>query len=150
MKILMVCLGNICRSPLAEGILKNKIKHLDIEVDSAGTADYHVGKPPDIRSIEIGLKNNIDISNQRARKFCIKDFDEFDKIYAMDESNYKNIMKLARNTDDEDKIDLILNEINPGKFQSVPDPYYGGSNGFEEVYKMLEFATDKILIKIER
>ena len=146
----MVCLGNICRSPLAEGILKNKIKHLDIEVDSAGTADYHVGKPPDIRSIEIGLKNNIDISNQRARKFCIKDFDEFDKIYAMDESNYKNIMKLARNTDDEDKIDLILNEINPGKFQSVPDPYYGGSNGFEEVYKMLEFATDKILIKIER
>ena len=125
----MVCLGNICRSPLAEGILKAKVSHLNVEVDSAGTAAYHVGEQPDLRSIEIAKKYNIDLSNQRARQFCTNDFDEFDKIYAMDTSNYANIIALARNESDKEKVDLILNEIDPKSFQSVPDPYYGGENG---------------------
>ena len=105
-KILMICLGNICRSPLAEGILKSKVNHLDIEVDSAGTAAYHLGEHPDIRSIEIAKKYGIDLSNQRARQFSINDFDKFDKIYAMDTSNYANIIALAR--DESDSITIYV------------------------------------------
>ena len=147
-KILMVCLGNICRSPLAEGILKSKTAHLDILVDSAGTAAYHIGEKPDIRSIEIANKYGIDLSNQRARQFSINDFDDFDKIYAMDTSNYSNIISLARDESDRDKVDVILNEINPESFQSVPDPYYGGATGFQDVYDMLDKACDKIVKQI--
>jgi len=112
MKILMVCLGNICRSPLAEGILKSKSNNL--YVDSAGTAGYHIGKKPDLRSIEIGRIHNIDISDQRARQFSSTDFSKFDKIYAMDNDNYSKIISLANNQEDIDKVDLILNEIYPG------------------------------------
>ena len=101
----MVCLGNICRSPLAEGILVNKIQHLDVTVDSAGTAGYHIGKKPDSRSIEIGRINNIDISDQRARQFSSNDFSKFDKIYAMDNDNYSKIISLANNQEDIDKVD---------------------------------------------
>jgi len=147
-KILMVCLGNICRSPLAEGILKSKTKHLNIIVDSAGTAGYHLGNPPDTRSIEIAEKYGIDLTKQRARQFTINDFDEFDKIYAMDTNNYANIIALARNENDRNKVDVILNEVNPKSFQSVPDPYYGGDNGFQNVYNMLDEACDKIIEKI--
>ena len=111
-KILMVCLGNICRSPLAEGILKAKTNHLDVVVDSAGTAAYHVGEKPDIRSIEIANKYGIDLTSQRARQFSVNDFDEFDKIYAMDSSNYANIISLARDEKDRNKVDVILNESN--------------------------------------
>ena len=107
----MVCLGNICRSPLAEGILKSKITHLDILVDSAGTAAYHIGERPDVRSIEIANKYGIDLMSQRARQFSVNDFDKFDRIYAMDTSNYSNIISLARNEKDRDKVDLILNEM---------------------------------------
>ena len=107
MRILMVCLGNICRSPLAEGILKSKVTEKDIDVDSAGTASYHIGNSPDHRSIDIAKKNGIDISSQRARQFRVSDFDNFDKIYAMDKSNYYSIISLARNKQDEDKVDLI-------------------------------------------
>ena len=146
----MVCLGNICRSPLAEGILKSKVTHLDVEVDSAGTAAYHIGEQPDIRSIEIAKKYGIGLSNQRARQFSINDFDEFDKIYAMDTSNYANIIALARDESDRDKVDLILNEIIPTAFKSVPDPYYGGSNGFQNVYQMLDEACDKIVENLEK
>ena len=119
----MVCLGNICRSPLAEGILKSKTKNL--EIDSAGTAGYHIGKKPDIRSIDIAKKHDIDLTSQRARQFSTRDFDDFEKIYVMDNDNYSKIISLARNQEDMDKVDLILNEIYPNEFQSVPDPYYG-------------------------
>jgi len=149
-KILMVCLGNICRSPLAEGILKSKTTHLDILVDSAGTAAYHIGERPDVRSIEIANKYDIDLTSQRARQFSVNDFDEFDRIYAMDTSNYSNIISLARNEKDRDKVDLILNEINPRSFQSVPDPYYGGDNGFQNVYEMLDEACDIIVQNLEK
>ncbi len=146
----MVCLGNICRSPLAEGILKSKVNHLDVEVDSAGTAAYHIGEQPDRRSIEIAKKYGIVLSNQRARQFSINDFDEFDKIYAMDTSNYANIIALSRNESDRDKVNLILNEITPTAFKSVPDPYYGGSNGFQNVYQMLDDACNKIVENLEK
>ncbi|QVY65719.1 low molecular weight protein-tyrosine-phosphatase [Polaribacter sp. Q13] len=143
-KILMVCLGNICRSPLAEGILKSKVNSDSVFVDSAGTAAYHIGKLPDERSIEVANKYGIDITKQRARKFVVKDFDEFDIIFAMDDSNYQNILSLVRNNDDEQKVRMILNEIHPAKNLSVPDPYYGGNQGFENVYKMLDDACDVI------
>ena len=149
MKILMVCLGNICRSPLAEGILAHKTKHLNFEVDSAGTAAYHVGKLPDSRSIEIAEKYNIDLSQQRARQFSRADFDAFDIIYAMDTNNYAHLISLASSEAERNKIKLILNQINPNACQSVPDPYYGGKNGFQETYNMLDKACNKIIQNIE-
>jgi len=146
-KILMVCLGNICRSPLAHGILASKLDSENYFVDSAGTAAYHVGEQPDKRSIEVAKKYGIDISHQKARKFTVKDFDSFDFIYAMDKSNYQNILSLARNEADKQKVQLILNEIYPQENLEVPDPYYGGTDGFENVYKMLEKACTKIIDK---
>lgn len=144
MKILMVCLGNICRSPLAEGILKSKSFLTDIRVDSAGTAGFHVGNPPDERSIAVAQKYGIDISKQQCRKFSVSDFDNFDVIYAMDRSNYRAILSLARDETDRQKVRMILNEIFPGENLDVPDPYYGGNHGFESVYQMLNEACDKI------
>jgi protein-tyrosine phosphatase len=149
MKILMVCLGNICRSPLAEGILSLKGKHLNLEVDSAGTAAYHIGKQPDIRSIEIANKYDIDLNQQRARQFSRADFDKFDIIYAMDTNNYAHLISLASTETERNKIRMILNEINPKAYQSVPDPYYGGENGFQDIYNMLDKACDKIIQNIE-
>ena len=140
MRILMVCLGNICRSPLAEGILKNKTQNLDVFVDSAGTSSFHVGNPPDSRSIEIASKNGIDLTDQRARQFSEKDFHNFDKIYAMDTNNYSHIISLAKDQSDRDKVDVILNVLNSKSYDSVPDPYYGGSQGFENVIDILEDA----------
>ncbi len=147
MKILMVCLGNICRSPLAEGILKSKTKNL--EVDSAGTAGYHIGKQPDIRSIDIAKKHDINLTSQRARQFSTRDFDDFDKIYAMDNDNYSKIISLARSQKDMDKVDLILNEIYPKEYKSVPDPYYGGDEGFQNIYNLLEVSCEVIAKKYE-
>lgn len=144
----MVCLGNICRSPLAEGILKSKVSEA-IFIDSAGTAAYHVGNLPDVRSIEVALKHGIDISQQRARKFTEKDFDDFDLIYAMDQSNYQDIIALSRTKEDRQKAQLILNEINTNANQDVPDPYYGEDNGFENVYQMLDEACEVIASKIQ-
>ena len=149
MKILMVCLGNICRSPLAEGILTHKTKSLNIEVDSAGTAGYHVGQLPDSRSIEIAKEYNIDLSKQRARQFNRVDFDRFDIIYAMDTNNYAHLISLASNNDERNSIRLILNEINPNAYESVPDPYYGGGDGFQNVYNMLDKACERIVQNIE-
>ena len=149
MKILMVCLGNICRSPLAEGILSLKGKHLNLEVDSAGTAAYHIGKQPDIRSIEVANKYTIDLNQQRARQFSRADFDKFDIIYAMDTNNYAHLISLASTKTERNKIRMILNEINPKAYQSVPDPYYGGENGFQDIYNMLDKACDKIIQNIE-
>ncbi len=145
----MVCLGNICRSPLAEGILKEKIKDLNTEIDSAGTASYHIGNPPDPRSIEIAKKYNIDLTTQRARQFHYTDFEKFDLIYAMDKNNYAQLMSQATSEKERKKIKMILNEIEPNSFKSVPDPYYGGDNGFQKVYNMLEAACEKIKLKIE-
>ncbi len=149
-KVLMVCLGNICRSPLAEGILVSKVNEDEIFVDSAGTGAYHIGKLPDERSIEVAGKYGIDITNQRARKFTVKDFDTFDYIYAMDESNYQNILMLARTNEDKSKVQLILNETHPTKNLAVPDPYYGGNQGFENVYTMLEEACEIIANKLSK
>jgi protein-tyrosine phosphatase len=146
MKVLMVCLGNICRSPLAEGILKHKFRQANIvgQVESAGTAAYHAGERPDPRSMEIAGQHGIDISDQRARKFVPMDFDRFDRIFAMDSSNYQNIISQARNPSDRKKVDLILNMAYPGENMQVPDPYYGGEQGFHNVFKMLDLACDKI------
>jgi len=145
----MVCLGNICRSPLAEGILEHKTQHLNIKVDSAGTAGYHIGKLPDERSIEIAEKYNIDLTKQRARQFSRGDFDDFDIIYAMDTNNYAHLISLANNKTERNKIRLILNEIYPEKFESVPDPYYGGDDGFQNIYNILNAACNKIISLIE-
>ena len=145
----MVCLGNICRSPLAEGILYSKRKQLKLEVDSAGTAAYHIGKKPDIRSIEIANKYFIDLNQQRARQFSRSDFDEFDIIYAMDTNNYAHLISLTSSSTERNKIRMILNEINPNACQSIPDPYYGGDNGFQDVYNMLDKACEKIIQNIE-
>ena len=145
----MVCLGNICRSPLAEGILAHKTQHLNIEVDSAGTAGYHIGKLPDERSIEIAEKYNIDLTKQRARQFSRADFDDFDIIYAMDTNNYAHLISLADNKTERNKVRLILNEVNPEKFESVPDPYYGGDDGFQNIYNILDDACNKIISQIE-
>lgn len=146
MKILMVCLGNICRSPLAEGILRKKLeeKNIDAIVDSAGTSNYHEGLCPDERSIESGKKHGLDISNLCSRPFTEKDFDGFDKIYVMDSSNLQNVLKLARNEKDKQKVDLILNSFSPGRNESVPDPYFGREDGFERVYQMLDKACEVI------
>ncbi|REE82194.1 protein-tyrosine phosphatase [Lutibacter oceani] len=147
-KVLMVCLGNICRSPLAEGILKSKIFSFKTFVDSAGTGAYHVGEKPDKRSISIAKTNGIDISDQKARKFTVEDFDLFDFIYVMDNSNYSNVISLARNEADKLKVKLILNEVFPNENLDVPDPYYGGDFGFKNVFKMLDEACDEIAKKI--
>ena len=146
-KVLMVCLGNICRSPLAEGILTSKVNAQKVFVDSAGTAGFHDGNLPDTRSIEVASKYEINITNQRARKFTIKDFDIFDFIYVMDETNYQNILILARDQNDTRKVQMILNETTPDQNLSVPDPYYGGNQGFENVYVMLDEACEIIANK---
>jgi protein-tyrosine phosphatase len=147
-KILMVCLGNICRSPLAEGILKAKLPNTQFTIDSAGTGDYHVGDSPDIRSIKVAKKYGLDISTQRGRQFSVLDFDRFDYIYVMDESNYENVIKLARNENDVAKVKMILNEIFPNQNYNVPDPYTGGIQGFESTFKMLDEACEQIAKKL--
>jgi protein-tyrosine phosphatase len=146
MKVLMVCLGNICRSPLAEGILKHKIKQqgLNWSVDSAGTGNFHVGEQPDLRSIAVAQKYDIDIKDQKARQFKTKDFSEFDLILVMDASNYRNVVNLARDQDDVKKVSLILNFSEPNQNKEVPDPYWD-DNGFEQVYTMLDKACDDII-----
>lgn len=145
----MVCLGNICRSPLAEGILASKVDPDKVFVDSAGTAAYHVGNLPDLRSIAVARKYGIDLTYQRARKFIAKDFYRFDKIYVMDEYNYNNILSLANTKSEAKKVEMILNEVKPKQKLSVPDPYYGGDEGFEHVYQLLNEACEIIAEKLE-
>jgi protein-tyrosine phosphatase len=146
-KILMVCLGNICRSPVAEGILRKHITDnniSDVLVDSAGTSDFHIGEAPHEISTKNALKNNVDISGLRARQFSYKDFSDFDQIYAMDDSNYQNILKLAKTDADKAKVEMILNKILPNSNAAVPDPYFGGLDGFEEVFQLLNKACKVI------
>lgn len=140
-RILMVCLGNICRSPLAEGLLKSKVDSDFIFVDSAGTSAFHRGELPDKRSITIARKYNIDITNQKSRQFIAADFEIFDTIYVMDHSNKNNVLALAKNNNDRNKVKLILSEIQDYSLD-VPDPYY--DNGFDNVYQMLNKACTKI------
>ena len=145
----MVCLGNICRSPLAEGILRSKLSEKFI-VDSAGTGGWHAGELPDKRSIAIARLKGLDISNQRARQFKISDFTTFDHIFVMDNTNYKEVLALAPNEATKSKVKLILNEIFPNDNNDVPDPYYGGIDGFENVYNMLDQACDEIARKLKK
>lgn len=148
-RVLMVCLGNICRSPLAEGILKSKIDTNNILVESAGTGSWHVGELPDQRSIEVAQDHQIDITYQRCRKFIYSDFENYDLIYVMDESNLADVLSLAQNEQDRQKVQMILNEIYSGQNIDVPDPYYGGDGGFENVFQMLDEACEVISNKLK-
>ncbi|WGH75785.1 low molecular weight phosphotyrosine protein phosphatase [Tenacibaculum tangerinum] len=147
-KILMVCLGNICRSPLAEGILQSKLPSKEFTVDSAGTAGYHVGQLPDARSIEVAKKHGIDITNQRSRKFTKADFKKFDMIFVMDQHNYTDVVAMCKNSAQHQKVKMILNELYPNENRSVPDPYYGGDDGFDRVYQMLDQSCEIIASKL--
>ncbi len=147
-KILMVCLGNICRSPLAEGILASKLPKSKFYIDSAGTGSYHIGKQPDHRSIDVAKKNGLDITNQKARQFSADDFDNFDYIFVMDSSNYDNVMELAKTDQHKLKVEMILNHLFPNENVDVPDPYYGLQNGFDTVYEMLDETCDIIAEKL--
>ena len=147
-KILMVCLGNICRSPLAEGILQSKVDTDKVFIDSAGTGGYHIGNPPDPRSTAIAHKYGLNIAQQRCRKFEVSDFHKFDKIYVMDTANYNHVVSLAQTVMDSTKVKLILEEVDfPEK--EVPDPYYDKNDGFENVYRLLDKACEAIAQKIK-
>ena len=136
---------------MADGLLRKKVADagLDVTVDSAGTANYHVGAAPDARMRATAASFGYPIDDLRARQFVEADFDRFDRIYAMDASNYSNILLLARNDADASKVRFLLNEIYPGKNLEVPDPYYGGEQGFIEVFKMLDSATDAVFQSIK-
>jgi protein-tyrosine phosphatase len=147
MKILMVCLGNICRSPLAEGILQHKanLAGLNWMVDSAGTANYHVGEAPHRLSQKVAKQNGIDISHLRGRQFSKNDMLEFDKIYVMDTDNYDDVKRMSKELFDAGKTYLLLNELYPGKNMGVPDPWYGTEEGYHKVFAILNDACDKII-----
>lgn len=145
LNVLMVCLGNICRSPLAHGILEKKIgeQKLNWTVDSCGTSGWHKGELPDSRSIEVAAENGIDLSDQRSRQFELIDFQKFDVILVMDSSNFQNVIRLAKNMDEKEKVKLIMNFAYPGENRKVPDPYYEG--GFGHVYNLLNNALDAFI-----
>jgi protein-tyrosine phosphatase len=149
MRILIVCLGNICRSPMAEGVLKYKVKQngLDWIVESAGTESYHVGEHPHKLAQKVCLKNGIDISEKRARKFIPNDFVLYDKIYVMAEDVYENVERIGGRNADMKKVDYFLNELHPGDDETVPDPYYGNEFGFVVVYDMINKVCDAIIEK---
>lgn len=145
----MVCLGNICRSPVAEGVMKSKLNkyNLSIHVDSAGTAAYHIGENPDHRSIKNARKNGVDISQLIARQFEVADFNRFDRIYVMDAQNLKDVLHLAPTKADQLKVKLLLSELKNSSFKEVPDPYFGGEEGFQLVFDLLDDACDVVAKK---
>jgi len=148
MKILMVCLGNICRSPLAEGILRHKTAEagLNWKLDSAGTNNgYHVGEAPHQLSQKVARLHSIDISQQRARSFTIEDIEQFDRIYAMSKDVMADIKRIAKNKFDPDKVELLMNELYPGRNMDIPDPWYGPETGYHEVFKLIASACDRIV-----
>lgn len=151
MKILMVCLGNICRSPMADGLLRHKVRKegLDVDVDSAGTSSFHVGEAPDKRMQEIASRRGTPIDNLKAREFKKEDLEAFDLIYAMDRNNYRTIVQEAKNEEQRKKVKLILDELDTIDVDEVPDPYYGSMEDFSHVYDLLDCATDKIIEKIK-
>lgn len=144
----MVCLGNICRSPLAEGILKSKVDAAKVLVESAGTGGWHIGQSPDDRSIEVARKYGIDITDQRGRKFSTYDFEAYDHIFVMDYENYKDVIQLAASEAEIQKVKLLLDELFPGENVDVPDPYFGGKEGFENVFHLIEEACEKIASRL--
>ncbi|HMU69103.1 MAG TPA: low molecular weight protein-tyrosine-phosphatase [Chitinophagales bacterium] len=148
MKVLMVCLGNICRSPLAEGILRHKSqeKGLNWHIESAGTGAWHVGQAPDPRSQRVAKQHGIDISKQRAQQFSPYHIEMFDLIFAMDSSNYQDIIRHAKTDAEKNKIQLIMNMVEPGMNKAVPDPYYD-DHLYATVYQMLDEACDNIISK---
>lgn len=150
MKILMVCLGNICRSPIAEGIMRAKIEKYNLltEVDSAGFESFHTGDAPDFRAIKVAKRHGIDISGIRSRLFQKLDFETFDHIYVMDSGNYNDVKSMAENKTQMQKVDFILNISNPGTNKAVPDPYYGGEDGFEKTYQLLDAAIELIAMEL--
>ena len=139
MKILMVCLGNICRSPLAEGILKAMVKerNLNWTIDSAGTNGYHVGEPPHHLSQKVAKKNGIDIQSQVARRFSVKDFDDFDRIYVMAKDVLLDVKHIAGKKYRPEKIDYFLNILYPGENRDVTDPWYGEEEGYDLVFQQI-------------
>jgi protein-tyrosine phosphatase len=151
MRILMVCLGNICRSPLAEGILQHKAwqQGLQWTVESAGTGNWHIGEAPHPLSTKVAKLNGVDISKQRARQFVKEDFERFDFIYVMDSSNYNEVKRMSGKRFDEAKIDLLLNELYPGQNRNVPDPWFGEEDGYHTVFAMIEQACEKVIEKHE-
>lgn len=148
LKILMVCLGNICRSPLAEGLLASKLPKDHFIIDSAGTGHWHVGEQPDVRSIAVAKKYGIDISQQKAQQIKPQHLKDYDYIFAMDQSNYEDILKISSDKHHNAKVFLLLNEDETIKDKNVPDPYYGGSEGFENVFHMLDKVCDRLATKL--
>ena len=150
MKILMVCLGNICRSPIAEGVLQHKanLSGLQWKVDSAGTNGYHTGEPPHLLSQKIAKANGIDISNQESRPFVKEDFKKYDIIYAMAADIISEMRRIGAEHFDEEKVVLFLNELYPGLNKNVPDPWYSNSDdAYEEVYELIDRTCDMIVKK---
>jgi protein-tyrosine phosphatase len=149
MKILMVCLGNICRSPLAEGILQDKAfkAGLTWSIESAGTNSYHIGEAPHPLSQKVARMNGIDISKQRARRFKPEDFNVYDKIYALAEDVLEEMKKIAGKKFDHSKVDLLMNELYPGKNMDVPDPWYGPEPGYHEIFKLIDNVSEKIITR---
>jgi protein-tyrosine phosphatase len=147
MKFLMVCLGNICRSPLAEGILQFKARQagLNWQVESAATGSWEIGKPPHPLSRKVAAQNGIDISMQRCRQFQKEDMLYFDFIYVMDDTNYEDVKAMSRELWDESKVDLLLNELYPGENRSVPDPYFGAERDYYRVFDLLDQACNKVI-----
>ena len=147
MKILCVCLGNICRSPLAEGILKSKLP-TSFFVDSAGLLSFHQGEHPDERAIKVAHNHHLDISKQKSRPILDSDFDQFDLIYCMDESVYREVLAKAKNEEQKSKVKLFLKEVQLGDGKNVPDPYYGTFKDFESVYQLIDEASEMIAQKL--
>ena len=145
----MVCLGNICRSPMAEGILQDKANKLGLnwEVDSAGTGNYHIGEPPHVLSQKVASINGIDISLQQARQFSASDIEKFDKIYVMDSDNYNDVRRMSSVYWDEQKVDLLLNEVYPGQNRPVPDPWSYPEKAYHEVFDLVDKACEQIILK---
>jgi protein-tyrosine phosphatase len=151
-KVLMVCLGNICRSPMAEGLLLHKIQelNLDVETDSAGTSGIHIGSKPDHRMIDTAAKYGVDISDLRARQFKASDLETFDYVFAMDKENQRNMLALAKNETQRNKVKLFLEQVNYPELSEVPDPYYGDQAEFEFVFNLLDEATDTFIETLKK
>lgn len=152
MRVLFVCLGNICRSPTAEGVLRHKLREAGlegrIEVDSAGTGDWHVGKPADLRTCQAAQLRGYDLSALRARQVSVADFHAFDLILAMDSSNLHDLQQLRPGNHDVAELDLFLRRYQL-ELDEVPDPYYGGTAGFEQVLDLIERAGDALVLELK-